>query len=493
MKKVDMISDQYTANPVDYRGKNINIIALKAIINDVSRYYSQHSASVMNSSYSGQGVVMNNPFSGKQAEISSLYTKLYVTSVILPGLKDYQSLQKKLDGIIDLSELNQLISQSMDNYIQRYIDNYYSFSHVLFSASVNNTEDLKIYLENIVSSNSIIYKGLKYIKENTEFDDGEFKIITSKFSFLNDLYKNYENSDFVLYLNSIYNTVYGGYSLSLQMQNKRLVKLVYGYYGNIEDNPLNKVKSWLPITVSSVIRDNFTVVFNQIIRIGLNGIRRNIQEIWQTQLQTLIDHLDSFYPLIMTSDKVIDVKTLDQSVNPKSGYFWQVFDQWLKPFLIYTPNGWINNQSVVNQGLLSSHQLAQVNRMMELSKNFWQANGQPKVLNIKIYPEKMMNRQLENKNFVNMSFLKVGQDTVIGINVFGISQTVAYAWWKEQSCSVGYQTSSGSTVNIFNDYTPLCLFKLMSKAKTNNGTYQWQDKQSDIRVAYRLTGLGLEV
>ncbi|PRP61324.1 hypothetical protein C7B72_22645, partial [Bacillus halotolerans] len=146
----------------------------------------------------------------------------------------------------------------------------------MFSAHIANSEGLKLYLNNIVSSNSLIYKGLKQLSENTQFKNSTFKMINDKFSFLNKLYDNYDTSDFVTYLSSIYNTVYGGYGIDSASQNQRLVKLVYDYYGNSEESTLSKVKNWLPETVSPVIRNSFAMVFNQIVNVGLMGVKRHI-------------------------------------------------------------------------------------------------------------------------------------------------------------------------------------------------------------------------
>ncbi|QGP59742.1 hypothetical protein [Piscirickettsia salmonis] len=104
------------------------------------------------------------------------------------------------------------------------------------------------------------------------------------------------------------------------------------------------------------------MVFNQIVNVGLMGVKRHIQQVWQTQLLPGISKIDQYYPFNMSSKQIINTAVLEQSLNPSGGYFWQVFNQWLKPFLVYTPNGWINNQSVVNQALLSTTELADINR-----------------------------------------------------------------------------------------------------------------------------------
>ncbi|ODN40922.1 hypothetical protein [Piscirickettsia litoralis] len=489
IKKINEVSERYISTPVYYKNNNIKLVALKALINDVADYYSQHSASVMNSSYSGQGIIINNPFSGQQAKVSGLYTQAYARSVIMPGLEIYQKLQKKLEKIVDLSELNQLIAKSTENYIQSYIQSYYNFAHILFSADIANSEGLKLYLGNIISSYSLIYKGLKQINENTRFKEAPFKAINDKFSFLNTLYDNYDTSDFVMYLSSIYNNIYGGYQTDSSSQNQRLVKLVYDYYGNSEGSTLNKVKNWLPESVNPVIRNSFAGVFNQIVAVGLVGVKRNIQQVWQNQLLPSIRKIDQYYPFSLESHKIVNTDILDRNINPKSGYFWQVFNQWLKPFLVYTPNGWINNRSVVNQALLSSVQLADINRINNIAGQFWDQSGQPKALQLTVSPEMMMNGQLADKDFVNMSFLKVGDQTVIGVNVAGVNQPIQYQWWKDQSCTVGYQTSMGNSVNISNSHAPLCLFALLASAQEDNHRYQWQDKQSKVKIAYQLTGL----
>ncbi|OAJ34482.1 hypothetical protein [Piscirickettsia salmonis] len=489
IKQLNEVSEHYIKTPVYYQNNNINLVVLRALINDIADYYSQHSVSVMNSSYSGQGVMVNNPFFDQQAQVSGIYTKAYVESVILPGLEIYQGLQKKLEKIIDLSSLNLLIEKSKENYLQSYIQQYYNFSRVLFSAHIANSEGLKLYLNNIVSSNSLIYKGLKQLSENTQFKNSTFKLINDKFSFLNKLYDNYDTSDFVTYLSSIYNTVYGGYGIDSASQNQRLVKLVYDYYGNSEESTLSKVKNWLPETVSPVIRNSFAMVFNQIVNVGLMGVKRHIQQVWQTQLLPAIGKIDQYYPFNMSSKQIINTAVLEQSLNPSAGYFWQVFNQWLKPFLVYTPNGWINNQSVVNQALLSATQLADINRMSHISQQFWHQDGQPQALQLSVSPRMMMNTRLADDDFVNMSFLKIGDHTVIGVNVSGINQPIAYQWWKDQSCTVGYQTSSGNSINILSNHQPLCLFALLAGAKVNHQRYQWQDTQSKVNVVYQLKDL----
>ncbi len=78
---------------------------------------------------------------------------------------------------------------------------------------------------------------------------------------------------------------------------------------------------------------------------------------------------------------------------------------------------------------------------------------------------------------------------MIGVNVSGINQSIAYQWWKDQSCTVGYQTSSGNSINIVSNHQPLCLFALLAAAKVNHQRYQWQDTQSKVNVVYQLKNL----
>ncbi|WP_158006994.1 hypothetical protein, partial [Piscirickettsia litoralis] len=371
---------------------------------------------------------------------------------------------------------------------KNYIQNYYNFVRVTFSANISNLKELKFYLSNITSHDSLIDKGLKQVSDNTKFKDDRFKIISESFSFLNKLHKNYDTSDFVMYLRSIYNEVYVDNNVNLSQQSQRLTKLVYDYYGNSKNSILNKVKSWLPQSVNPVVRNSFSDVFDQIVSVGLAGVKYNIQEVWQDQLLPSIKKLDQYYPFDSKSSQIINMKFLDQSINPVNGYFWQVFNQWLKPFLVYTPNGWINNQSVVNQALLSKSQLALINRVNMITNQFWDKSGQPQPLQLIVSPGMMMNTQLADKDFINMSFLRIGGNTIIGVNVSGVNKPINYQWWKDQSCTVGYETSMGSTVNILSRHVPLCLFSLLSVAQTTNNSYQWQDKQSQVNITYQVTG-----
>jgi hypothetical protein len=476
--KINTLLEQYYSNPTNSQG-----------------FFSKYDENkflpiTLNSSNNG-GFMITGKYS-----IPGLYTKLAVESALKPNVKEFKSLLKKLKHIgIKTDFFEYKYNQNLKQYVSEYENSYTKLINN-FSYSVPSATQLNLFLNTLSSPQSPLLRMINIVKENTNFKEDKntafMSPVTSKFKAFNLLLKKPDKNEINSGSLQVYFNILQQASndiesssdkqksqkdyLHLRSQLSKLGKIAMNITLNKKDSYLNIVDAWLEnINMPSDLRGPFVKPVTEIYNFGSMDLRKKLEQVWQKEMYPMVTSNKNLFPFDNNSTDTIDPNNLTQTFSP-DGSFWQIFNDYYKPFLTSVNDKWQVKTVPYSQSIISPTILNEINKVSAMTNTLWDKNSNPKVINIDISPMLITEKEMAKNALIKMTYLNTSENEVIGINSSPIWRQTNIMWWKNSISSVGIHMSDGSSYNTPEIQQYFSFYKLLKNASFNSGddSYKWK-------------------
>jgi hypothetical protein len=125
--------------------------------------------------------------------------------------------------------------------------------------------------------------------------------------------------------------------------------------------------------------------------------------------------------------------------------------------------------------------LERVNAVQQLTASLWDEQGNPKPLELLVKPGLLPTfdtRQIPRAPLVSLTYIRNGDDSVLGFNQHADWQKLPLEWWTGQPAEVGMEFRKDlAPAQVYANYSVTDsawnFFRLLQQGKHNGLTYRW--------------------
>ena len=498
---------------------------LPLTINGSALSYQQTDTSKMNTedmlSSSNRGYDSNDSafiYTGRYV-VNGFYTKLALDSAIIPLVNDYKKLVNRLTALnINTNQLEYAFNYNLNEYVKNYSKNYSEFIKSL-NFSVKNEAQLELFLYSYGSVQSPLINLVNAVKNNTSFEitaENKFmETVINKFKPFAELIKPPKKGEIISSGLSEYLAIINNAYSSVKSQEKK--SLPDKAFENISDELSNSGRLALTIAIndkSSLLtlankwldsqkipigmRDPFIKPILQIYKVGSDEIKEHLNFIWREKYMHNLNKIVGYFPFEQENKhKTITVDLLNKYLMPKTGSIDKIFTAYFEPLLRkgegLKANQWLNNNNEGVEPFITNEMLNSFNHLTSLQKMFWDESNNLKSLEFTITPMLINEPTIGGKSLIKMTFMNYNDQTINGINAFGVWKNIKVNWWDKNVTNVGVELIDGKTFSTKKYVKEFSFYKLLSEAIYNekDGAYYWEiiidDKvKSVISVGFKI-------
>lgn len=265
-----------------------------------------------------------------------------------------------------------------------------------------------------------------------------------------------------------------------------LARVAWAMHFHEDGSYLTQIKSWLQ---SEGLRDfwqqPFLAPVQKLEEFGGVEINQYIEGIWTDIWNSQVTpQLDKFpFSVYAGRDKEAIPEDLSKIFNPVRGSFWITFHEYLSPLANYSNGVWVRPYELSDNLKLPKNFLERLNAVQRLSGSLWDAQGNPKPLDIFVKPGLLPtfnNKQLANPPLAALSYLRNGNASVLGFNQQADWRKLPLEWWSSQPAEVGmeFRKDQEDPLRAFAEHcvadSPWNFFRLLQDGELiENLHYRW--------------------
>lgn len=247
---------------------------------------------------------------------------------------------------------------------------------------------------------------------------------------------------------------------------------------------LKLVKSWLQSAgIPEHWQQPFLAPVHKVLEFGTTEINQHVDGIWNDLWDSNVAPLMQKFPFapMAGQDRELSQEELIKVFHPKSGVFWVTFNEYLSPLSRFSNGVWIRPYELSDGLMLPANFLERVNAVQQLSASLWDAQGNPKPLELLVKPGLLPTfdpRQIPRAPLVSLAYLRNGGASVLGFNQHADWQRLPLEWWTGQPAEVGMEFRKDAAparvyANQSTTDSAWNFFRLLQEAERAGLTYSW--------------------
>ena len=404
-------------------------------------------------------------FAGK-ARIDGRLTADAFNMDVKPAVAALTEIVDKLP--IDVTEkknFNDFVLKNLGTYSDRYVNAYLNYFRQ-FQVRINSAWELNYVLDNLQQPNSPLLETLVQIKNNTALDFSTsaylkpfaqkltvFLFIQSLMEEKNGIYPEYQKYQLMMAQMQHQMDPSEPYVPKLTEDAAASLKGVLTPIGRVawsmllnEDDSYSKLlKGWLQnIGILGDWQQPFLAPVKKVEEFGTAEINQHIYGIWTDIWYSNVSPLLVKFPFMANAgrDKELAMDDLIRNFHPKQGVFWVTFKQYLSPLSSFSNGVWVKRQELSDRLALPANFLKRLNAVQQLTVNLWDEQGSPKPLQLSVKPGLLPtynSKQIPYAPLVSLSYLREGENSVLGFNQQAGWQKLSLDWWSAQPAEVGME------------------------------------------------------
>lgn len=382
---------------------------------------------------------------------------------------------------------NFLIKESM-HYIKKYQEKYLAIFDA-YQVQISSPSDLPKLFAELTKPNAVFYEFLKSIQHHTSTLSEPLMTLThlkevNPFNFLEYTLTAKDGKSPI----EDYQRLMGEILKELQedtpseevsfasLQLSRIEKMSINIFHNNLFSTLRKVEDCV---AQMQVPERFKAPFLQPVRllyqIGLRELKETIEHHWKSytypQLATLFDK----FPFNPEAANVATVGEINLLLNPKSEFYTNL--EKMMSIVCCQKEGRLvpidANAVALNEGIYQ-----QLNRASKIAHTFWDAEGNPKPLTLKIATIPFI-QPTQSSTAILKSCIVEGDQSIYNINQDPTWQTLNISWWKENLSLIGttvVHKDSGkkSYLTVEPSSSVWSFFSLLKKGSRKDGhVWEW--------------------
>ena len=328
---------------------------------------------------------------------------------------------------------------------------------------------------------------MNIVYENTSFDVSDninfLKPINKAFQNLNKLTvqanrslseHNKQNSASNINELEVYNQIIDELYMSLsfdktpnQYQDKITIQnIVKNIAMGNNDSFLLKVKHWLNSTnIPYSQRVIFTKPITTVYHYGLPILKNQLQNIWASQLQPILDNANRYFPFKQSSKVTISQSELMNSFST-TGTFWILYDKYFSSYFVKAGRNIVLKDKKLLNDLISPSIQSKIQKVNNLKNSLWDKKGNPKNLIFSIEPTELPEQNIVGNKFVKLVSLQAGENSIITINTVPTWQNLRVPWIKANA-SANVVFTEGNTFANGVEQSGFSFLKFIQKGYLN--------------------------
>ncbi|WP_299008938.1 hypothetical protein [uncultured Shewanella sp.] len=432
------------------------------------------------------GYSLKTDFSRSIIKVSLAYTKSVILNHIKNILKEYDKVKQIFGSYnINFDVLQRMIQDKLLQYANHYIEamNYLLNNSVPSNISEDN---LNMFLLDLSSDNTPFDNIIKYVSKNTTFSDDEklpasLQLIKDKFLGFNTFIQSKEYQDYKSVLLNVRRTIMSGSIEDYLSTYKQLVNKGEGsLIGQISDliTPLGNS--------DPNIYHLFQFPLDEVKLMLSKKLIDNLQLQWARDIVPNISRVNSLFPFDFKSEKSIDPDELNNMFGPQGSVYNEMLTL-LEPFSFFNQatNNWkVSRELTPQQQKKIAPYLIVLNDFYHLQTVFWDKDGNPNTIKIKVKPQTFKDVSLDGKQKMVLSFMYLGTtEKALGLNAESDSFTMLnYNWQLQPAASVGWLNDDDESFQ--QSYTGnWSFFKMLANANCNKQwVCTWKIKSNNAKL-----------
>jgi hypothetical protein len=391
-------------------------------------------------------------------------------------------------------------------YTNMYIDGYANYARQ-FQVRITSAWALNYVLDQIQQPNAPLLQTLVQIKNNTALkltDSPYFQPFSQRLALFNFVQHVMQEKDGVYPELQKYQAIMAQLQTELNSHEPYLPKksdgdaaalkgaitplgrVAWGMLVNEDGTYTTLVKSWLQNAgIPNHLQQPFLAPVQKVAELGAAEIKQTINGIWADIWDSNVTPLLDKFPFAPTAerDKELTAEELTKIFHPKQGAFWSTVQQYLAPLCKFNNGVWVKRQELSGSSLaLATSTLERLNAAQQLTSSLWDAQGNPKPLQIAVKPGLLPvfdAARLPNAPLVALTYLRNGGVSTLGFNQQQTWQKFPLEWWLPQLAEVGMEfRKDGNPTQAYVSTTVTDsqwnFFRLIQQSKSaGNHHYQW--------------------
>ncbi|MGZ4953761.1 MAG: hypothetical protein ACXV8Q_01500 [Methylobacter sp.] len=453
----------------------------------------------MNSSNNG-GML----FAGK-ARIDGRLTANAFEQSVKPAILALSEIVAKLPINADEKKyFGDFVQKNLNTYSDRYVSSYLNYFRQ-FQVRIDSTWALNYVLSDLQQPNSPLLDTLVQIKNNTALNfptSPNFQPFAQKLAVFRFIHRLMEEK------NGVYPEFQKYQVIMAQMQHQMdstepylpkktgddaaflkaaltpIGRIAWAMLRNEDSSYSALVKSWLQnVGILDYWQQPFLAPVQQVEKFGTAEINQNIADIWSDIWDTNITPLLVKFPFMPNAgpDKELALDDLINIFHPKQGVFWVTFQQYLSPLSTFSNGVWVRHHELSETLILPENYLKRLNAAQQLTANLWDVQGNQKPLELLVKPGLLPtynSKQIPNAPLVSLSYLRKGENSVLGFNQQTDWQKLMLDWWTMQPAEVGMEfRKDAAPTRVYTDITvtdsPWSFFRLLQQGQIA-GVYRYR-------------------
>lgn len=399
------------------------------------------------------------------------------------------------------------VLKNLGTYSDRYVGSYLNYFRQ-FQVRIDSTWTLNYVLNDLQQPNSPFLETLVQIKNNTALNfpaSSKFQPFAQKLSAFRFIQRLMEEK------NGVYPEFQKYQFLMAQMQHEMdenepyvpkksaddiaaslkgvltpIGRVAWAMLLNEDSSYLALVKGWLQnVGIQDEWQQPFLAPVQKVQKFGTDEINKHIDGIWSDIWKSNVSPLLVKFPFMSNAgrDEELTLDELIRTFHPKQGVFWVTFQQYLSPLSTFSNGVWVKRDELSDSVVLPVHFLKRLNAAQQLTANLWDGQGNPKPLELSVKPGLLPtynSKQIPHAPLVSLSYLRKGENSVLGFNQQAVWQKLPLDWWTAQPAEVGMEfRKDANPTRIYTDISvtdsPWSFFRLLQQGQLS-GTqrYRWQ-------------------
>ena len=362
--------------------------------------------------------------------------------------------------------VNDFVLKSLNAYSDHYVNAYLNYFKQ-FQIHIGSLWGVNYVLDNVQQPNSTLLETLVQIKNNTALNfpaSPSFQPFAQKLAVFRFIHRLMEEK------NGTYPEFQKYQLLIAQMQQQMdpsepyvpkkteedsaaslkgvltpIGRLAWSMLLNEDDSYTKLVKDWLQnVGILGDWQQPFLEPMKKVEELGTAEINQHIDgiwsDIWDSNVAPLLDKFP--FMAIAGRDKELALDDLINNFHPKLGVFWVTYRQYLSPLSELSNGVWIKKQELSENLVLPENYLKRVNAIQHLTASLWDDAGNPKPLQLLVKPGLLPTynrKQIPYAPLVSLSYLRKGENSVLGFNQQAEWQKLLLEWWNAPPAEVGME------------------------------------------------------
>ncbi|MDO9168031.1 MAG: hypothetical protein Q7U18_02890 [Methylobacter sp.] len=374
---------------------------------------------------------------------------------------------------------NDFVLKSLGTYSDGYVKAYLHYFQQ-FQVRIDSTWALTYVLSDLQQPASSLLETLVQIKNNTAlnfpvspyFQPFAQKLTTFRFiqrlmEEQNGVYPEFQKYQFLMAqmqydisTEEPYMPKKGDTAGALKGALTPIGRVAWSMLLNEDGSYATLVKNWLQnVGILNDWQQPFLAPVQKVQKFGTNEINQHVAAIWSDIWSSNVMPLLVKFPFTSNAgrDKELALDDLSATFHPIQGVFWITFQQYLSPLSTFSNGVWIKHRELSDSVVLPPNYLKRINAAQQLTASLWDDVGNPKPLELSVRPGLLptyKNQKILSTPLVSLTYLRQGENSVLGFNQQKTWQTLAVKWWSPQLAEVGMEfRKDAAPTRVYSDIT----------------------------------------